>query len=335
MKFELSKDATCAVIGYGSWGTAIIKILSGNGNKVGWHISNETVAEGVASDSCNPKYLRDAELKTENITIYRDINEAVSNHQIIILATPSAFLADLLSGLTVSLSDKLVISAIKGIIPQSHTTVVDFMHNTYNIPFNQIGAVTGPCHAEEVALKHLSYLTIVCPEIDSAHQLGAMFDCKYIKLSYSTDLNGVEYATILKNIYAIAVGIAVGQGHGDNFIAVLIANCAREMNNFVRCRYPEERDTRESAYLGDLLVTCYSQYSRNRRLGTLLGRGFTIKSALNEMTMVAEGYYASQCINFIKREDDAPMPIADMVYEVVHNRASVRKAVAKLSDELI
>ncbi len=333
MEFNLTENATCAVIGYGSWATAIVKILSDNGNHVGWHITNPFVSEGVEFESRNPKYLRDAELKTDFITIYSDINEVVASHEIIILATPSAFLVDVLSHLNEKLSTKLVITAIKGIIPVDNLTVVDYLNTYQDVPMDQICALTGPCHAEEVALKRLSYLTAVCPNIDMAHIIGAKIKCPYINVSYSTDLNGIEYATILKNIYAISVGLAVGLGYGDNFVAVLISNCAREMNNFVHHRYPDERDTRESAYLGDLLVTCYSQYSRNRRLGTLLGRGFSVKSALNEMTMVAEGYYASQCVSYIKADVEAP--IADMVYNVLYRGVSARKAMKKLTKVFI
>ncbi len=329
MEFELLQNAKCAIVGYGSWATAIVKILSDNGNRVGWHITNPYVVEGVEVESRNPKYLCDAELKSENIDIYSDINEVVEKYDILILATPSAFLESVLSPLSVPLSDKFIISAIKGIIPKCYTTVVDYLHDSYAVPFEQICAVTGPCHAEEVSLKKLSYLTVVCPDIEAAHHIGTMFDCSYINISYSTDLSGVEYATVLKNIYAISVGIAVGLGYGDNFVAVLIANCAREMNNIVHHCYPDNRDTRESAYLGDLLVTCYSQYSRNRRFGALLGRGFSVKSALNEMTMISEGYYASQCVNHIK--GDVETPIADMVYSVLYKGASARKAMKKLT----
>ncbi len=333
MEFKLSENAACAVIGYGSWATAIVKILSDNGNNVGWHITNPFVSEGVEIEARNPKYLRDAELKTEFISIYSDINEVVKSHEIIILATPSAFLANVLSHLEGNLSKKLVITAIKGIIPVDNLTVVDYLNTYQDVPMEQICAITGPCHAEEVSLKRLSYLTAVCPNIDMAHIIGAKIKCPYINVSYSTDLNGIEYATILKNIYAISVGLAIGLGYGDNFIAVLIANCAREMNNFVHHRYPDQRDTRESAYLGDLLVTCYSQYSRNRRLGLLIGRGFSVKSALNEMTMVAEGYYASQCVNYIKGDVEAP--IADMVYNVLYKGVSARKAMKKLTKVFI
>ncbi|MFR9503348.1 MAG: NAD(P)H-dependent glycerol-3-phosphate dehydrogenase [Rikenellaceae bacterium] len=335
MKLNIPNNATCAVIGYGSWATAIVKLLCEKGQKVGWHIRNEEVAEGILTEGCNPKYLRDVEFDSSKLHISSDINEIIAAHDIIILATPSAYLKDVLTPLTVSLLDKLVVSAIKGIIPGDFLTVVEFLNKKYDIPFSQIGIITGPCHAEEVALNHLSYLTVVCPDIELAHEIGSKVECKYININYSTDLYGVEYASVLKNIYAIAVGIAIGLGYGDNFLAVLIANSAREMNNFLKGCYPTSRDTRESAYLGDLLVTCYSAYSRNRRLGLLMGKGFTIKSALNEMTMVSEGYFAADCIRHVNAKNNINMPIASMVYDILYKGVRARKAMKQLSRELI
>ncbi len=323
------------MIGYGSWATAIVKILCEKGHKVGWHIRNEEVIEGIISEGANPKYLRDVEFDVSKLSISTDINEVVASHDIIILATPSAYLKDILAPLTCSLQNKLIVSAIKGIIAGEYLTVIEFLNKVYDIPFSHLGIITGPSHAEEVALERLSYLTVVCPDIDLAHLIGSKIECKYIRVSYSTDLYGIEYATVLKNIYAIAVGIAIGLGYGDNFVAVLIANSAREMNNFLKVGYPDTRDSRESAYLGDLLVTCYSSYSRNRRLGLLMGKGFTIKSALNEMTMVSEGYFAADCIRHTNAIHQASMPIATMVYDVLYKGAKARKAMTQLTKVLI
>ncbi len=336
MELNISAEANCAVIGYGSWATAIVKILCEKGCKVGWHIRNEEVIEGLLSEGCNPKYLRDVEFDVSQLSISTDINEVINSHDIIILATPSAYLKDILAPLTCSLQDKLIVSAIKGIIPgEKYLTVIEYLNETFCIPYSHLGIITGPSHAEEVALERLSYLTVVCPEIEFAHIIGSKIECKYIMVSYSTDLYGIEYATVLKNIYAIAVGVAVGLGYGDNFIAVLIANSAREMNNFLKGGYPDSRDTRESAYLGDLLVTCYSSYSRNRRLGLLMGKGFTIKSALNEMTMVSEGYFAADCIRYVNKKYNIDMPIASMVYDILYKGAKARKSMKQLTKELI
>ena len=209
------------------------------------------------------------------------------------------------------------------------------MHDHYDLSFKQLGIITGPSHAEEVSLERLSYLTVVCTDPENSHTIGHKFATEYIKLSYSTDLYGIEYAAILKNIYALSVGIAVGLGYGDNFLAVLIANSAGEMRRFLEESYPAERDTLVSGYLGDLLVTCYSVYSRNRRLGLLIGHGCTVKSALNEMTMVAEGYFAADCIRHINARHKIEMPIAEMVYNVLYQGASARKCMKELTSKLI
>lgn len=331
MELQITAASSCAVIGYGSWATAIVKILSERGSNVGWYIPNLEILEGVLTEERNIKYLRDVDLDLSKLQPSANINDIVSSHDIIIIAMPSAYIKTFLAPLTVSLHNKFLVSAVKGIVPDDYTTVVEYLNQHYELPYKQIGIITGPSHAEEVAIERLSYLTVVCPDIELAHVMGAKLECKYINVSYSTDLYGVEYATILKNIYAISVGMAVGLGYGDNFIAVLIANAAREMHAFLEGSYPMERDTRESAYLGDLLVTCYSTYSRNRRLGLLMGKGFTTKSALNEMTMVAEGYFAADCIRHVNLQHAVEMPIADMVYRILYKGASARKSMKNLT----
>ncbi len=334
MDLQISAASSCAVIGYGSWATAIVKILTEKGSNIGWYIPNQEILEGVETEGCNIKYLRDVDFDLAKINPTSDLNYLVDNYDIIILAMPSAYIKHFLKPLTRPLNDKFVVSAVKGIVPDDYTTIVEYIHTHYDLPYKQIGIVTGPSHAEEVALNRLSYLTMVCPDIELAHIVGAKFECKYINMSYSKDLYGVEYATVLKNIYAISVGMAVGLGYGDNFIAVLIANCAREMDSFLRESYPMERETRESAYLGDLLVTCYSTFSRNRRLGLLVGKGFSTKSALNEMTMVAEGYFAADCIRHVNLQHKIEMPIADMVYNVLYKGLSARKSMKNLTKQL-
>ncbi len=299
MEQKLDKQARCAVIGYGSWATAIVKVLCENETSVGWYVRNPEVLESLASEGRNAKYLNDIEFDMAKIAPSDNLDEVVSAADIIILATPSAYLKDFLEPLTVSLADKFVVSAIKGIIPDQYQTIVEYMHFHYQLPYNQLGIITGPSHAEEVSQGKLSYLTVVCPDIDNACILADKVRTKYINTTCSTDLYGIEYATVLKNIYAIAVGIANGLGYGDNFIAVLTSNCSMEMSKFLRESHPDRRETRASAYLGDLLVTCYSTHSRNRRLGLLIGRGLSVRSALNEMTMVAEGYFASDCIRHV------------------------------------
>ena len=309
MEYKIGTDARCAVIGYGSWATAIVGLLAANGRRVGWYVRNPEVLESLCSDGRNPRYLNDLEFDRNSIAPSSDLDAVVRDADIVILATPSAYLKDFLAPLTVPLRDKFVVSAIKGIVPGDYQTVVEYIHDHYGLSYRQIGLVTGPAHAEEVSRGQLSYLTVVCAD--------------------------PENAAILKNIYALSVGIAVGLGYGDNFLAVLIANAAGEMTRFLEESYPDERNTQVSAYLGDLLVTCYSTYSRNRRLGLLIGHGCTVKSALNEMTMVAEGYFAADCIRHINFRHRVDMPIADMVYRVLYEGASARRCMQELTTKLI
>lgn len=335
MEYKIGTDARCAVIGYGSWATALVGLLAGNGRQVGWYVRNPEVLESLRSEGRNPRYLSDLEFDTSVIAPSDDLDTVVRDADIVILATPSAYLKDFLAPLTVSLKDKFVVSAIKGIVPGDYQTVVEYIHDRYGLSYRQIGLFTGPSHAEEVSRGKLSYLTVVCTDPENAHLIGSRFAGPNIRLSYSTDLYGIEYAAILKNIYALAVGMAVGLGYGDNFLAVLIANSAGEMARFLEESYPDRHDTLVSAYLGDLLVTCYSTYSRNRRLGLLIGHGCTVKSALNEMTMVAEGYFAADCIRHINFRHQVDMPIAEMVYRVLYEKASVRKQMQELTTKLI
>lgn len=335
MDFQIKPGARCAVIGYGSWATALVKVLTERACEVGWYVRNPEVLESLLAEGRNPRYLQDVEFDTTRIRPSSDLNRVVADADVILLAAPSAFLKSFLEPLTVSLKEKFVLSAIKGIVPDDYQTIVEYLCRRYELQLDQIGIITGPSHAEEVALERLSYLTVVCTNPDNARTLGEMFSTPYIKLSYATDLYGVEYATVLKNIYALAVGLAVGLGYGDNFLAVLISNSAMEMSRFLNESGPDERNTLASAYLGDLLVTCYSVFSRNRRLGLLIGRGSSVKAALAEMTMVAEGYYAADCIRHVNRKHKVEMPIADMVYEVLYRGASARKAMKTLTTKLI
>ncbi len=332
--YKLNKTDKVAVIGYGSWATAIVSLLVNNEKEVGWYVRNPEVLQSLKKEGVNPKYLSDVEFRRRRIRPSGDINEVVRNAQIIILAMPSAYMKDFLAPLTVDLSDKFIISAIKGIIPGEYQTPAEYLHDCYGVSYKQIGIISGPSHAEEVGRKKLSYLTIVCTDRENAKIIGDKIRTDYINLSYSADIYGIEYAAIMKNIYALCTGVVTGLGYGDNFRAVLIAHCAQEMTRFISQSYPDQRDTMESAYLGDLLVTCYSTYSRNRRLGLLIGRGCSVKSALNEMTMIAEGYFASECIRHINARHGIEMPIAETVYRILYERANPRKAIKDLIDLL-
>lgn len=332
---KIPEGARCAVIGYGSWATALAKVLSENEPSIGWYVRNPEVLESLRTKGRNPRYLSNVRFDPTRIAPSDDLDRTVAGADVIILAAPSAYLKKTLAPLHVPLQDKFVVSAIKGIVPDDYTSVVEYMHDHYGLSFKQLGIVTGPSHAEEVSLERLSYLTVVATDPENARTLGRKFSTDYIRLSYATDLYGIEYATILKNIYAVAVGMAVGLGYGDNFLAVLISNSALEMARFLRESYPDERETRASAYLGDLLVTCYSVHSRNRKLGLLIGHGCTVRDALDEMTQVAEGYFAADCIRHINARHRVRMPIADTVYEVLYKGAPVREAMQALTAELV
>ena len=331
MSFKITDNTRCGVIGYGSWATALVYTLVKNKVNVWWHIRNEEVLESLLTEGRNAKYLSDIEIDQKYITPVSDINDVVRNSEIILVASPSAFLKNVMSELTESLDEKFILSATKGIIAEDYTTITEFFNQTYNLSFDKLGLISGPSHAEEVALDRLSYLTVACKNEENAQMIGEMFKSNTFKVSYSKDIYGIEYAAILKNIYAIAGGLATGMGYGDNFRAVLAAACAKELTRFINESYPFERDTMNSAYLGDLLVTSYSSFSRNRRLGQLIGHGHTVKSALNEMTMIAEGYYAAACIKKINEKHEIYMPIADMVYDILYRRLSARKRMKELT----
>lgn len=335
MKYQIKEFARCAVIGAGSWATAIVKILLENEKQINWYIREPEIREGLAADERNPVYLQDVHFDVARLNISGDINEVVAGADIVVLAVPSAFLKVTMEQLTVSLHDKFIVSAIKGIITDEYITVAEYINQAYDVPFDRIGIVSGPSHAEEVALERLTYLTVVCKEMENAEILGRKFRTPYINTVYSTDIYGTEYATVLKNIYAVAVGICHGLGYGDNFMAVLISNSAMEMDRFMNETYPAERDLNASVYLGDLLVTCYSQFSRNRTFGMMIGKGYSVRNTMIEMTMVAEGYYSAACIRQINKTFNVRMPIADAVYRILYEKASPRATIKALTKELI
>ena len=250
------------------------------------------------------------------------------------MAAPSAFLKNILEEMTESLDGKFILSATKGIIPDQYITITEYFKDSYGLSYSNLGVISGPSHAEEVSQDRLSYLTVACKNPENAQLIGEMFATSTVKIRFSEDIYGIEYAGILKNIYAIAAGLASGLGYGDNFRAVLISASARELTKFINESYPFERDTTDSAYLGDLLVTSYSQFSRNRRLGQLIGKGCSVKSALNEMTMVAEGYYAAACLKKVNEAHGIEVPIADMVYDVLYKKNSPRKKMRELTNML-
>lgn len=335
MKYQINPAARCAVIGAGSWATAIVKILLENEKQVGWYIREPEIRASIAANGTNVRYLQDVHLDASRLAVSGDVNEVIAGADIVVLAVPSAYIKATLEPLTVSLENKFIVSAIKGIIAGPYITIAEFLNQDYGVPFDRIGIVSGPSHAEEVAMERLTFLTMVCKDIENAKILGEKFRSRYIHPVYSTDIYGVEYGAVLKNIYAVAVGMCNGLGYGDNFIAVLIANSAMEMSRFMERTYPAPRDFKASVYLGDLLVTCYSQFSRNRTFGTMIGKGYSVQSTMAEMTMVAEGYYSSACINQINKRFDIRMPIADAVYRILYEHAPAADTFLRLIDELI
>ncbi|MCC8062394.1 MAG: NAD(P)H-dependent glycerol-3-phosphate dehydrogenase [Rikenellaceae bacterium] len=332
---RIHKDSICAVVGYGSWATAIVKILLENGSTVRWHVRNPDVKAHLSLHRTNPKYLSQVHFFTDRLTVTDDIRSAVRDSDVIIFAVPSAFLGLTLEPLDKrALDGKFIVSAIKGIVPDGYLTVAEWFNRRYGVPFDRIGIVTGPCHAEEVALERLSYLTMVCKDPGIAEQLGAKFANDYIRVTTSADIYGAEYAAVLKNIYAIAVGIAHGIGYGDNFLAVLISNAALEMERFLTATFAAERNVCNSAYLGDLLVTCYSQFSRNRTFGVMIGKGYSVRNAQMEMNMIAEGYYAADCIHRLRSRFGIGMPIAEAVYRILYERKSPAVELKSILDQL-
>ncbi|MDR3272308.1 MAG: NAD(P)H-dependent glycerol-3-phosphate dehydrogenase [Flavobacteriaceae bacterium] len=318
------------VIGNGSWATAIVKMLCENLESVNWWVRTEYTKGFIENQRHNPKYLTGVEFHPEKIRLTTDINELVKNSDYIILAVPSIYLQEALNGLTENLSDKIIFSAVKGIIPEIKDVVGVFLQEKMKIPKENIGIITGPSHAEEVAMERLSYLTIAALSEKTAKNMADCLGSRYIKTTLSDDIFGTEYASVLKNIFAIASGIARGLGYGDNFQAVLISNAIREMKRFLDVVFPTHRDINNSAYLGDLLVTGYSSFSRNRLLGNMIGKGYTVRSAILEMNMVAEGYYAAQSIYEKAKIENINMPITKMVYQILYEGKNPDKELIKL-----
>lgn len=325
------------VIGGGSWATAIVKMLCENVPQVNWYMRNKEVIAHIEKEYHNPNYLSAVEFDPKQLLLSDNIDKVIQESDFVIFVVPSAFLKKELEKITVDLSDKIIFSAIKGIVPESQLLVGEHFNQEYNIPFEKIGVITGPCHAEEVALERLSYLTIACANEGHATTLAQFLSSEYIKCNVSEDIIGTEYAAVLKNIYAIAAGIAHGLGYGDNFQSVLMSNAIREMKRFIRKRYKMKRNINDSAYLGDLLVTGYSTFSRNRYFGNMIGKGYTVKSAQMEMSMVAEGYYATNSAYEISKSfgnKKAKTPIINAVYKVLYERKNPKKVFEKLADKL-
>jgi len=284
----------------------------------------------------NPRYLSSVQFERNKINVSTDLTEIISRSETIVIATPSAFLMDVFGEReNVDLKEKIIISAVKGIVPEVHQIPARFFHKRFGTPYERLGIISGRCHAEEVALERLSYLTIACQTEEIAKNFAELLECRYIKTHLSDDLFGTELSAILKNVYAVASGIFHGLGYGDNFQAVLISNAVQEIERFVDALNPIHRDVKSSAYLGDLLVTAYSQFSRNRTFGSMVGKGYSVMSAQMEMNMTAEGYYAAKSIVKINEKFNVDIPIATAVYRILYEKISPAVEMRILADHLI
>ena len=322
-----------AVLGSGSWATAIVKIATQTHTKVYWWVREQEIVQAVESFGHNPLYLRSCELDRERIIVSSDLKMIVSKATDIILVIPAAFVAGSLQSLCLKdFEGKRIICATKGIIPQTNQIVADYIRDYFNVRDENQAVISGPSHAEEIAQERLTYLTVGSCNDEFAKQVAEGLKCRFVKTTTSSDIRGIEYGAVMKNIYALAAGIARGAGYGDNFVAVLIANAAQEMGAFLAVAAPQERDTNRFVYLGDLLVTAYSQHSRNRTFGQMIGQGYSVKSAQLEMAMVAEGYYAAECIDKANRSIGVSLPIARAVYEILYEGKSADEEFKRLSE---
>jgi glycerol-3-phosphate dehydrogenase (NAD(P)+) len=320
-----------AIIGGGSWATAIAKIVVGSTHHIGWYMRRDDRIEDFRRMGHNPAYLTSVHFNIDEIFFSSDLNKIVEQYDTLVFVTPSPYLKSHLKKLKTRIRDKFVITAIKGIVPDENLVCSEYFHQVYDIPYENLACIGGPSHAEEVALERLSYLTIGCSDLEKAQAFANMLTSDYIKTKTSSDVLGIEYSSVLKNVYAIAAGICSGLKYGDNFQAVLMSNAVQEMSRFLTAIHPLERNVYDSVYLGDLLVTGYSNFSRNRVFGTMIGKGYRVQSAQMEMQMVVEGYYATKCMYEICQARQADMPILETVHRILYEGASPATEMAHLA----
>lgn len=322
------------ILGNGSWATALVKMLTDNQHAIHWWMRNENAVNHLKTRGHNKDYLSSVSFDTSLLSPSTDIKQIIASSDIILIAIPSAYLDELLNKLPADIFlDKTIISAVKGIIPYHYNLLNNYLKEHFNFPFENYISISGPCHAEEVALERLSYLTFSGKQVETTASIAKMFETEYLKVSTNQDIFGTQYAGVLKNIYAIGAGMAYALGYGDNFLSVFITNCYRESLDLLVAQFEEDAmkdcdipDVHTSAYLGDLLVTCYSPHSRNRQFGLLVGKGYSIAAAIAEMSMVAEGYHAAKGMREIGKKLEVNMPIAEKIFEVLWNGLSAREA---------
>ncbi|MCX7985567.1 MAG: NAD(P)H-dependent glycerol-3-phosphate dehydrogenase [Bacteroidales bacterium] len=323
-----------AIIGGGSWATALAKIVSGNVKRLHWYIYEKEIIEYLKKHRHNPQYISSIEFDTKKIEFYNDVKSAMESAPIIIFVVPSAYIKNLMGTLDIDFTGRFFVSAVKGIVPDDNVTVTEYFQEQFSLTYSQVGVISGPCHAEEIAMGRLSYLTVAAEEEEQGERVASLLKSPFIKTILSSDIYGIEFGAVLKNIYALGAGINHGLGYGDNFQAVYISNAIREMERFLARLFERERHLFHSVYLGDLLVTAYSQFSRNRTFGNMIGKGYSVRSAMMELNMVAEGYYASKCIYEINQKYNVRIPIAETVYRILYENANAAEEVKELAKKL-
>ena len=330
----MSFNKNIGVLGAGSWGTALVKMLSENCDKIFWYSRNDIQIKEIIKTKKNPKYLKDLEIDTDKISISSDLNLIIDNSDILIIAIPSPYIEKSLNKHKTALASKIIFSGSKGVIPESHLVITEHLHKEYNIPYKNLGILSGPTHAEEIAKGKLSYLTVGSSNDEISKYLSKKLFSPYIHTSLSNDVIGIEYAATLKNIYSILVGISFGLGYGDNFISVLISHCTKEMINFIKSIDNVKREFSHSAYIGDLLVTTYSKHSRNRTFGEMIGEGLPVKKAISKMSMIVEGYYATKNAYEISKSKNMNFEIIKVVHEILYNNKNAELEIKILAEKL-
>jgi glycerol-3-phosphate dehydrogenase (NAD(P)+) len=321
------------ILGSGSWATALAKIVLANADDINWYIRKQETIDEFIENRRNPNHLELAYFDTSKIHFSNDINQVIEQSDVLILAIPSPYIKQSLDDINIDISKKKIISAVKGMIADENMRVTEYLHSRYNIPYEHIGIVAGPCHAEEIALERLSYLTIGCVDINQSNEWCKMMTTKYVHTTPSEDVVGLEYSSVMKNIYAIAMGMCKSLRYGDNFQAVLLTNAMHEILRFAQASSNIPRDITHSGYLGDVLVTAYSNFSRNRQFGQMIGMGYSVKAAQTEMEMVAEGYYGTKAIYLVNKTLGVELPIVDAMYQILYGRKSPKNTIKELTQK--